>query len=252
MHDSSLPQVVGGYRLGRRVGEGRFLGHALAPALVEIVFLDALSVDEQRTVCAEANDFSSLPDGGRVAILPRTGMTSTLDSDAPDAPPRLATPPDLRESWRHLEEAAARAAQGAEPVQEPGKSLLIRVTGILTRARRGPVMLAVVVGIVAVLAVVLLSPALERSDVSSSPSELIGLPSAAPSPRASAEPAGVDITPTSAPLTPTSTLGDFVLVHVPARDASGTTDVAVLERDGDTWVVRETYPDSATTGNETG
>jgi hypothetical protein len=113
-------------------------------------------------------------------------------------------------------------------------------------------MLAVVVGIVAVLAVVLLSPAQERSDVSSYPSELIGLPSETPSPRASAEPAAVDVTSTTAPLTPTSTLGDYVLVHVPARDASGTTDVAVLERDGDTWIVRETYPDSATTGNETG
>ncbi len=113
-------------------------------------------------------------------------------------------------------------------------------------------MLAVVAGIVAVLAVVLLSPAPERSDVSSFPSELIGLPSATPSPRVSAEPSGVDITPTSEPLTPTSTLGDFVLVHVPARDASGTTDVAVLERDGDTWIVRETYPDSATAGNEAG
>ena len=252
MHDSSHPQVVGGYRLGRRVGEGRFLGHALAPALVEIVFLDALSVDEQRTVCAEANDFSSLPDGGRVAILPRTSMTSTLDSNAPDAPPRLATPPELRESWRHLEEAAARAAQSAETVHDSGQSLLTRVTGIVRRARRGPVVLALLGGVVAVLAVVLLFPARATPDASSAPSEFLSVPSASPSPRASTVRTATDITPTTPPLTPTSTLGDFVLVHVPARDASGTSDVAVLERDGDTWIVRETYPDSEIAGNGAG
>lgn len=252
MHDSSRPQVVGGYRLGRRVGEGRYLGHALAPALVEVVFLDALSVDEQRAVCAEANDFSSLADGGRVAILPRTGVPSTFDSIEHEAPLRLATPPDLRESWRHMEEATAFAAKGADTAEELGESLLSRVSGLLKRARRGPVILAVLVGIVAVLAVVLLIPSPEQSAVVSSPSELVGMPSAGPVSRAPTARMTVDATPTSPPLTPSSTLGDFVLVHVPARDAGGASDVAVLERNGDTWIVRETYPESVTAGSETG
>jgi len=254
MQDSSRPHVIGGYRLGRRVGEARFLGHALAPGLVEIVFLDELTAAEQRTVCAEANDFSSLPDGSRVAILPRSGIPSAGEPVIHEAPLRLATPPDLRESWRHMEEATARAAESANPVDDSAQPLLTRVTGILRRARRGPVMLAVLVGIVAVLAVVLLTPSAEQSGVASSPSEVVGLSVASPSLPVPTPTTGGSLraTTTTSPLTPSNTLGDFVLVHVPARDGAGLGDVAVLERDGDTWVVRETYPESATAGSETG
>jgi len=249
MHESTRPQVVGGYRLGRRVGEGRFLGHAIAPAVVDVVFLDELSVDEQRAVCAEANDFSSLADGGRVAILPRASAPSTFDSGALEAPLRLATPPDLRESWRHMEEATARAAQAhtADVSPEP---LLARVSGILKRARRGPLMLAVLVGIVAVIAVVFLMPSTDKSAVVSSPAELVGVSSANAVSLPPTTSVAEDATPTAPPLTPSSTLGDFILVHVPARNAGGTSDVAVLERDGDTWIVRETYPDTPNAGNE--
>jgi hypothetical protein len=116
------------------------------------------------------------------------------------------------------------------------------------------VMLAVLGGIVAVLAVVLLAPSAEQSDVASSPSELGSWPIASPSLPAPTPSVGVTsrATVTSPPLTPSNTLGDFVLVHVPARDGAGSREVAVLERDGDTWVVRETYPESVTAGNETG
>lgn len=254
MHDSSRTQVVGGYRLGRRVGEARFLGHALAPALVEIVFLDELTAAEQRTVGAQANDFSSLPDGSRVAILPRAGVPSAGEPVTHEAPLRLATPPDLRESWRHMEQATALAAEGATPADDSAQSLLTRVTGILTRARRGPVILAVLVGIVAILAVVLLTPSNEQPGVASSSSEVVGLPVASPTIPAPTATAGMssDATATAQPLTPSTTLGDFVLVHVPARDGAGSQEVAVLERAGDTWVVRETYPESVTKGNGAG
>ena len=67
VNETSFPLTVGGYRVGRRLGQGRFLGHALAPSVVELVFLEDLSGEQQRKVCSEAQDFSSLPDGGRVA-----------------------------------------------------------------------------------------------------------------------------------------------------------------------------------------
>jgi hypothetical protein len=50
------------------------------------------------------------------------------------------------------------------------------------------------------------------------------------------------------PLVPLSSLGDFILVRVPARSGQGAGDIAVLERSGDSWNVRETYPETSQLG----
>jgi len=44
---------------------------------------------------------------------------------------------------------------------------------------------------------------------------------------------------------PLSALGDFILVRVPAKSGQGPGEIAVLERAADSWVVRETYPETA-------
>jgi hypothetical protein len=157
VHETSFPFSVGGYRVGRRVGHGRYLGHALAPSLVELVFLNELSSEQQRTVCSEAQDFSSLSDGGRVAILPRPA--STAESLENPVHVRLSTPPDLVESWRHMEDATAAASTMSPPRDSDGNALLARVTGLLRRARRGPLVLAALAGVIVVVAVLALVPA---------------------------------------------------------------------------------------------
>ena len=163
VNETSHPTSVGGYRIGRRLAEGRFLGHALAPSLVELVFLSQLSREEQRRVCSDAQDFSSLPDGGRVAILARTSNSGeTTDSDEPTQI-RLTTPPDLMESWRHMEEVTASASTVSGAAASEASSLRGRVLGLLKRARRGPVVLSVVAAVVAVAVVAVIFPAAPSS-----------------------------------------------------------------------------------------
>jgi hypothetical protein len=45
-------------------------------------------------------------------------------------------------------------------------------------------------------------------------------------------------------LEPLSELGDFILVRDPAKSGQGSGEIAVLERAADSWVVRETYPET--------
>ena len=256
MHETSFPFSVGGYRVGRRVGHGRYLGHALAPSLVELVFLNELSSEQPRIVCSEAQDFSSLSDGGRVAILPRP--VSTAESLENPVHVRLSTPPDLVESWRHMEEATAAASTMSPPRDNDGNALLARVSGLLRRARRGPLVLAALAGVIVVVAVLALVPAapsgtdsITESDTVSTThstsesnpfsSQLSNPPS---TPTSMPTPASALVrSPTSAePIEPLSSLGDFILVRVPAKSGQEPGEIAVLERSSDTWIVRETYP----------
>ena len=256
MHETSFPFSVGGYRVGRRVGHGRYLGHALAPSLVELVFLNELSTEQQRIVCSEAQDFSSLSDGGRVAILPRPA--STAESLENPVHVRLSTPPDLVESWRHMEEATAAASTMSPPRDSDGNALLARVTGLLRRARRGPLVLAALAGVIVVVAVLALVPTapsvtasgtLSTSESTSQVnpfSNQLSNPTSTPSPiqtpisnpTSSLSP----VSSTTEPVDPLSSLGDFILVRVPAKTGQEPGEIAVLERSADTWIVRETYP----------
>ncbi len=273
VNETSLPLTVGGYRVGRQLAQGSYLGHALAPALVELVFLNELTHEQQRIVCSAAQDFSSLPDGGRVAILARTpNNTDTPERETPVSV-RLTTPPDLVESWRHMEEATA--APSATPNPAPGEtnSLLGRVTGLVKRARRGPLVLAAIAGVVAVVAVVALMPATPSSTVSASVSnsdssalsdplsdpfadtltDPTSDPTSNPFSTDTADslsatrptPSPSQLSTSAEPLAPLSSLGDFILVRVPARSGQGPGDIAVLERSADSWIVRETYPETS-------
>jgi len=272
VHETSLPPSVGGYRIGRRLAEGRYLGHALAPTLVELVFLDELSGEEQRRVCSDAQDFSSLPDGGRVAILARKSTNDETPDRFEPVQIRLTTPPDLIESWRHMEEVTAAASTTPDDAANDADTLRGRVRGLLKRARRGPVVLAVVAGVATVLVVVLLFPTTPQSNVATAGASLISTTDAATETRtrsstelstelnteSSTAPqtsAGPTPTPTqpdfltpSEPLLPLSSLGDFILVRVPARSGHAPGDIAVLERSGDSWIVRETYPENSQLG----
>ena len=262
MHDTSLPPSVGGYRIGRRLADGRYLGHALAPTLVELVFLDELSGEEQRRVCSDAQDFSSLPDGGRVAILARRSNSDETSDRFEPVQIRLTTPPDLIESWRHMEEVTAAASTTPDSAPSDAGTLRGRVLGLLKRAKRGPVVLAVVAA-VAIVMVVVLFPVEPSSNVatagaspisatdaatetitSSSTESSTGL-STAPQSSAGPTPTQPDFLTPSEPLLPLSSLGDFILVRVPARSGQAPGDIAVLERSGDSWIVRETYPENS-------
>ena len=129
------------------------------------------------------------------------------------------------------------------------------MTGLIKRARRGPVVLAMVAGAIAVLAVVLLMPP-SRSGTQANASANSGagamdaLPvaeqTAAWQPRQSQNPSPSPVAAASEPVVPQSTLGDFALVRLPAASGEGAGDIAVLERTDDSWIVRETYP--ATSG----
>ena len=265
MHETSLPNSVGGYRIGRRLAEGRFLGHALAPSLVELVFLSQLSREEQRRVCSDAQDFTSLSDGGRVAILARTSNSGEAPDRHEPAQIRLTTPPDLIESWRHMEEITAAASTMTDSVPRDPDALRGRVWGLLKRARRGPVVLAVVAAVAAVVVVVVVFPVtpsstgatagvslLSKTDASTEPTTRSTTSSntgsngvqspATPTPSPSGLPMSTE------PLVPLSSLGDFILVRVPARSGQGAGDIAVLERSGDSWNVRETYPETSQLG----
>nr|KGA07603.1 MAG: hypothetical protein GM42_1180 [actinobacterium acMicro-1] len=265
MNETGHPLTVGGYRVGRRLDHGRFLGHALAPSLVELVFLDVVPQEQQKIVCSAAQDFSSLPDGGRVAILARTpNNTDTPERETPVSV-RLTTPPDLVESWRHMEEATASASATPSPAPGETNSLMGRVTGLVKRARRGPLVLAVIAGVVAVIAVVALVPATPSNTLSSGvssgasstePSSELTVPSESLSNPFSSDAVGSSAAPTQAssttqfststePLAPLSSLGDFILVRVPALSGEGPGDIAVLERSADSWIVRETYPEAS-------
>jgi hypothetical protein len=256
VHEESFPFSVGGYRIGRRLSQGRYLGHALAPSLVELVFLNQLASEQQRRVCVEAQDFSSLPDGGRVAILPRpTNDAEALNHENP-VHVRLTTPHDLVESWRHMEEATAAASTMSPPRDSDGDSLLGRVRGLLKRARRGPLVLAAIAGVVAVIAVVALLPAAPSGtdsitesgteSTSESTSGVNPFSSQLSNPLSnplSTPPSPLLRPPISAePVEPLSSLGDFILVRVPAKSGEEPGEIAVLERSADTWIVRETYP----------
>jgi hypothetical protein len=267
VHEASLPLSVGGYRVGRRLAQGRFLGHALAPSLVELVFLSELTSEQQRRVCSEAQDFASLPDGGRVAILARTLSTDEFSALESPVHVRLTTPPDLVESWRHMEDATAAASTIPPASHRDGESLLARVSGLLRRARRGPLVLAVLAGVVAVVAVAALLPGAPASTepgavsgtvsgtgspmVSTSESNpLVSQPSnplSTPSPISTSDqtPSLSGLSNAAPPLEPLSALGDFILVRVPAKSGQGPGEIAVLERAEDSWVVRETYPETA-------
>jgi hypothetical protein len=266
VNDTSLPPSVGGYRIGRRLAEGRYLGHALAPTLVELVFLDELSREEQRRVCSDAQDFSSLPDGGRVAILARKSTSDETSDRFEPVQIRLTTPPDLSESWRHIEEVTAAASTTPDSVASDADTLRGRVMGLLKRAKRGPVVLAVVAGAATVLVVVLLFPITPPSNVAPAGASLIsttdaatesitgsstGSSTATPSsvrPAPTPTPTQPDFPTPSEPLLPLSSLGDFILVRVPARTGQALGDIAVLERSGDSWIVRETYPENSQIG----
>jgi hypothetical protein len=50
------------------------------------------------------------------------------------------------------------------------------------------------------------------------------------------------VSSTTEPVDPLSSLGDFILVRVPAKTGQEPGEIAVLERSADTWIVRETYP----------
>ncbi len=263
--DTSLPLAVGGYRVGRQLSQGRFLGHALAPSLVELVFLDVLPHEQKKIVCSAAQDFSSLPDGGRVAILARTPNNADAPEHGTPVNVRLTTPPDLVESWRHMEEATAAASIPPSPAPGETNSLIGRVTGLVKRARRGPLVLAVIAGVVAVIAVVALVPAAPSNTLSSGvssgasstePSSELTVPSESLSNPFASGPVDSLDAPTQAssttqfststePQTPLSSLGDFILVRVPARSGEGPGEIAVLERSADSWIVRETYPETS-------
>jgi hypothetical protein len=267
VHEASLPLSVGGYRVGRRLAQGRFLGHTLAPSLVELVFLNELTSEQQRRVCSEAQDFSSLPDGSRVAILARPANTDEFSGrESPPVHVRLTTPPDLVESWRHMEEATAAASTALPAAHRDSDTLLARVSGLVRRARRGPLVLAVLAGVVAVLAVAALLPGAPVSKesgtvldtvsgtappmVSTSESNpLVSQPSnqfLTPSPISTSDPMASlsGLANSAQPLEPLSALGDFLLVRVPAKSGQGPGEIAVLERAADSWVVRETYPET--------
>lgn len=269
MNETGLPLTVGGYRVGRRLDQGRFLGHALAPSLVELVFLNDLSHEQQRMVCSAAQDFSSLPDGGRVAILARTTNNAVEpDHDTP-LHIRLTTPPELVESWRHMEEATAAASIPSNPVPGENTSLMARVSRLVKRAKRGPLVLALIAGVVAVVAVVALVPATPSNTVSAgvlsgtstSESSALSDPLSGPLSDPMSNPFSTDTdgslaTPTQAPspserstptepLMPLSSLGDFILIRLPARSGQASAEIAVLERSADSWIVRETYPEAS-------
>jgi len=254
VNEASLPFSVGGYRVGRRLSHGRFLGHALAPSLVELVFLNELSSEQQKRVCSEAQDFSSLPDGSRVAIFPRpANAVESLTHENP-VHIRLTTPPDLVESWRHMEDATAAASGMPDATTREGNTLLARVTGLLRRARRGPIVLAAIAGIVAVVAVVALMPGAPSSagkgtasttrSISESNPFSSQLSSPLSTPTSLPPPASASVRPSTPaePIEPLSSLGDFVLVRVPAKSGQEPGEIAVLERSSDSWIVRETYP----------
>jgi hypothetical protein len=263
VNEASLPFSVGGYRIGRRLSHGRFLGHALAPSLVELVFLNELSSEQQRRVSSETHDFSSLPDGNRVAILPRPSNTVESVNHDDSAHVRLTTPPDLVESWRHMEEATAAASTMSPPRDTDGNALLGRVTGLLRRARRGPLFLAAIAGVVAVIAVVALLPGAPSSTESGGGSTVESTSESNPfssqlsnpfsTPSSLSTPASSLSGPPSStePLDPLSSLGDFILVRVPAKSGQESGEIAVLERSADSWIVRETYPATSGAPQET-
>jgi hypothetical protein len=243
------------------LADGRYLGHALAPTLVELVFLDELSGEEQRRVCSDAQDFSSLPDGGRVAILARRSNSDETSDRFEPVQIRLTTPPDLIESWRHMEEVTAAASTTPDSAPSDAGTLRGRVLGLLKRAKRGPVVLAVVAA-VAIVMVAVLFPAEPSSNVATAGASLIsatdaatesitGSSTATPSsvrPAPTPTPTQPDFPTPSEPLLPLSSLGDFILVRVPARTGQALGDIAVLERSGDSWIVRETYPENSQIG----
>jgi hypothetical protein len=245
VNETGHPRTVGGYRVGRQLAQGRFLGHALAPSLVELVFLDELPQEQQRIVCSAAQDFSSLSDGGRVAIVARTTNNAVEPDHDKPLHIGLTTPPELVESWRHMEVATAAASNPPNPVPDENNSLLARVTGLVKRAKRGPLVLAVIASVVAVVAVVALVPATPSNTVSAGvsnpfshdPVGSLSFPTQTPS--ASERSTSIE------PLAPLSSLGDFILVRVPARSGQGPGDIAVLERSADSWIVRETYPEAS-------
>lgn len=267
VHEASLPSSVGGYRVGRRLAQGRFLGHALAPSLVELVFLNELTGEQQRRVCSEAQDFASLPDGGRVAILARTLSTDEFSGLESPVHVRLTTPPDLVESWRHMEDATAAASTMPPASHRDSETLFARVSGLLRRARRGPLVLAALAGVVAVVAVAALLPGAPVSTASgtvsgtvspmestsestseSNPfSSQLSNTLSTPSPASTSDPTTSlsRLSPSGQPMEPLSALGDFILVRVPAKSGQGPGEIAVLERAADSWVVRETYPETA-------
>ena len=262
VHEASLPSSVGGYRVGRRLAQGRFLGHALAPSLVELVFLNELTGEQQRRVCSEAQDFASLPDGSRVAILERTSRPDEFSGLDSPVHVRLTTPPDLVESWRHMEEATAATSTAPPTSPRDSETLLARVSGLLRRARRGPLVLAVLAGVVAVVAVATLLPgapaSTEPGTVSGTGSPMVSTsesnplesqpsnPLSTPSPVSTSDPTPSlsGLSNAAPPLEPLSELGDFILVRVPAKSGQGSGEIAVLERAADSWVVRETYPET--------
>jgi hypothetical protein len=163
-----------------------------------------------------------------------------------------------------MQEVTASAAVVQPEASTGADSLVGRVTGLIKRARRAPVLVAIVACVVAVVAVVLLVPASPSSTVANASANVgkppgvsplvtkegteANVPSPSQSPplgslsQSSPTPSGIRAA--SEPEVPLSTLGDFLLVRVPSATGQGPGDIAVLERAGDSWIVRETYPAS--------
>ena len=236
MQSDEIPDSVGGYRVGRRLGPARYLGHALAPGVVELVFLEQLSRDEQREAHGVAQDFASLSNGDRVAILQHTAAHVEM--------PRLTTPPALAESWRQMA-AMATADPSPDSDEKPrGLGLVSRATRRLTKVRRGPLMLAACAGVALLVVVFAAIPsgsapvpqtlAPETSTALNTENNGMREPAKSPTPLVTGD-------VVAEPLT---SLGDMVLVRLPSSSSTNPDEIAVLERAGESWTVRNVYPDS--------
>ena len=236
MNHDDIPEVVGGYRVGRCVGPGRYLGHALAPAVVELVFLEQLGRDEQHAVHRVAQDYASVSSGDRVAILEHAAVRVE--------PPRLTTPPALAESWRQMAAMATTEPSPDDDETARDQGVISRVSRSLRRARRGPLMLAAFAGVSLVIVVLLVVPS---GSAPASPSVAEEKPTAV----ATLDNHWVDSAGSPTPVAkdslvaePLTSLGDMVLVRLPASSSTDSGEIAVLERTGESWSVRNVYPDA--------
>lgn len=260
--ETEIPQHVGGYRVGRNTGPSRYLGHIASPAVVELVFVDHLSATERESVMSDALDVASLSSGGRVAIVSRP-------TEQVPATRRLSleTPPELASAWEEMRRAvtypdteAGIPSLSDASLGNQSRTFVAWVRSRMATARRGPVVVAGIAGVlVVIMAIVLIPGAGDRvsGDQVSGDQVSTSLPTNESAPEIAADSQRMGLGDVGAPeapdeaqgqptLAPQSVVGDIALVALPPREASGVNGAeqpqyAVLERDGDTWLLRDVY-----------
>lgn len=234
------------------------MGHTVAPAVVELVFVEGLPESERASILADAADVASLSSGARVAILPREAESNR--------PLRLETPPELAAAWEEMRQSLSYSHRedNSPPTKQGAVRLWERVGRAVANARRGPVVVAAVVGLIAVILALTIIPGQQTKTVGAGIDEEARPQSIGVSTTGS-EAKGADagtttvtlpnvaMTPTQAvsgnsqqgTLAPESVVGDIALVALPsatgAIDSASGPQYAVLERDGATWRLREVY-----------